>query len=769
MALRGLKFISESQLTIGLFKSVTTVQILQTYRMATKVKKTQPKWTPPKGTEVPQLKLYNSLTRQKEVFIPQKGRHVLWYSCGPTVYDASHMGHARSYISFDILRRVLQDYFKYEVFYCMNITDIDDKIIKRARQNYLFEKYVEENHPWKRIMDDTLEAMKPFAEKVRTETDPDKKAMYDRMSEKVNKALTALEAVVNNKGQDEIQQARKALLEASRDIVADWLDSLHGSEVTDNSIFTSLPRFFEEQFHGDMKALNVLPADVLTRVSEYIPEIITFVQKIIDNGFGYESNGSVYFDTPTFDQSEGHFYAKLVPESVGDSKALAEGEGDLSKDKVTEKKSPIDFALWKASKPGEPSWDSPWGKGRPGWHIECSVMASSILGESMEIHTGGCDLKFPHHDNELAQAEAYFQNDQWVKYFLHSGHLTIEGCKMSKSLKNFISITEALKQHTARQLRLLFLLHSWNDTLDYGSNSMEGALKYEKLLQEFFLTIQSILRNTASTGVAAFHKWNPEEVSLNTRLMDTRTNVHAALCDNVDTKTALDEVRELIKASNIYINKHKTDKTLPNRMLLQNIATYITNLLKMFGAIETDDSIGFPIAGTQSVNIEETVMPYLQAFAQFRDTVRQVAIEQKIKPVLIQCDEVRNRVLPDLGVRLEDQDNAPAVIKFMDPETIRKEREFEEQRKQEKEKKKKDQEAVKAAKEALDRVPPGELFKKETDKYSKFDERGIPTHDAEGNELTKSALKKLTKQYETQEKKYNKLMATQKPGDGDGQ
>lgn len=770
MALRGLKVISEFQLTFGLFKSVTTVQILQKSMMATKVKKTQPKWTPPKGTEVPQLKLYNSLTRQKEVFTPQNGRHVLWYSCGPTVYDTSHMGHARSYISFDILRRVLQDYFKYEVFYCMNITDIDDKIIKRARQNYLFEKYVQENHPWKRIMDDTVEAMKPFAEKVRTETDPDKKAMYDRMSEKVKKALTALEAVVNNnKGQDEIQQARKALLEASRDIVADWLDSLHGSEVTDNSIFTSLPRFFEEQFHEDMKALNVLPADVLTRVSEYIPEIITFVQKIIDNGFGYESNGSVYFDTPSFDQSEGHFYAKLVPESVGDSKALAEGEGDLSKDKVTEKKSPIDFALWKASKPGEPSWDSPWGKGRPGWHIECSVMASSILGESMEIHTGGCDLKFPHHDNELAQAEAYFQNDQWVKYFLHSGHLTIEGCKMSKSLKNFISITDALKQHTARQLRLLFLLHSWNDTLDYGSNSMEGALKYEKLLQEFFLTIQSILRNTASTGIAAFHKWNPEEVSLNKRLMDTRTNVHAALCDNVDTKTALDEVRELIKASNIYINKHKTDKTLPNRMLLQNIATYITNLLKMFGAIETDESIGFPIAGTQSVNIEETVMPYLQAFAQFRDTVRQVAIEQKIKPVLIQCDEVRNRVLPDLGVRLEDQDNAPAVIKFMDPETIRKEREFEEQRKQEKEKKKKDQEAVKAAKEALDRIPPWELFKKETDKYSKFDERGIPTHDAEGNELTKSALKKLTKQYETQEKKYNKLMATQKPGDGDGQ
>ena len=760
--------IFESQWNLSLFRSVTTVQVLQKCMMSTKVKKTQPKWSPPEGTEVPQLKLYNSLTRQKEVFIPQNGRRVFWYSCGPTVYDASHMGHARSYISFDILRRVLQDYFKYEVFYCMNITDIDDKIIRRARQNYLFEKYLQENHPWKKIMDDTVEAMKPFAVKVKTETDPDKKAMYDRMSVKVNTGLTALEAVVNNnKGNEEVQQARQALLEASRDIIADWLDGLYGSEVTDNSIFASLPKHFEEQFHQDMKALNVLPVDVLTRVSEYVPEIIEFVQKIIDNGYGYESNGSVYFDAPAFDQSKDHFYGKLVPESIGDTKALAEGEGDLSKDMGSEKKSPIDFALWKASKPGEPSWDSPWGKGRPGWHIECSVMASSILGQSMEIHTGGCDLKFPHHENELAQAEAYYENDHWVRYFLHSGHLTIEGCKMSKSLKNFISITDALKQHTSRQLRFLFLLHSWNDTLDYGENSMEGALKFEKLLQEFFLTIQSILRSTASTGIAAFHKWNPEEITLNQRLMETRTNVHEALCDSVDTKSALDEIRELIKASNVYISKHRTDKTLPNRMLLQNIASFITNLLKMFGAIEVDDSVGFPMATGQAVNLEETVMPYLTAFAEFRENVRKVAIEEKVVPILKHCDEVRNTVLPNLGVRLEDQDNAPAVIKLLDAETIRKEREMDEQRRIEKERKKQEQDAAKAAKEALDRIPASELFKGETDKYSKFDGKGIPTHDAEGNELTKSALKKLTKQYDAQEKKYNKLMASQKEASGD--
>ena len=155
--------------------------------------------------------------------------------------------------------------------------------------------------------------------------------------------------------------------------------------------------------------------------------------------YAYESNRSVYFDVKQFDSSPCHHYAKLVPEAFGDANALAEGEGDLSAD-GSEKRSPNDFALWKASKPGEPAWPSPWGEGRPGWHIECSVMASAILGASMDIHSGGYDLKFPHHDNELAQAEAYYDNDVWIRYFLHWGHLTIAGCKMSKSLKNFITI-----------------------------------------------------------------------------------------------------------------------------------------------------------------------------------------------------------------------------------------------------------------------------------------------------------------------------------------
>ncbi|XP_061178212.1 cysteine--tRNA ligase, cytoplasmic-like isoform X1 [Saccostrea echinata] len=722
--------------------------------MTSKSKKVQPPWKVPEGTEVPRLKLYNSLTRQKEEFVPQKGRRVLWYSCGPTVYDYSHMGHARSYISIDILRRVLQNYFKYDVFYCMNITDIDDKIIKRARQNYLYEEYQKKDMAVSKILEDVDAAMKPFLVKLEQEQDPDKKAMYVRIKTKVETAVSEVKA-----SQDGVK-AKERLYVDGRDILCDWLDKLHGSEVTDNSIFANLPRFFEEDYHKDMESLNVLPADVLTRVSDYVPEIVDYIKKIITNGFGYESNGSVYFDTAAFDAAEGHTYAKIVPEAYGDKAALNEGEGELSVsvERQEEKKNSTDFALWKASKPGEPSWDSPWGKGRPGWHIECSVMASSIQGESLDIHTGGFDLRFPHHDNELAQAEAYFNNDHWVRYFLHAGHLTIEGCKMSKSLKNFISIKEALKKHTARQLRLLFLLHQWKDTLDYGENSMEIAIRYEKMVNEFFLNVKNLLRTTPGTGIEAFEKWSSEEMELNNRYFATRDSVHEALCDNVNTRAALDQLRELIGIANVYMANSRAVNKTPNRMILKNIAAYITELFKIFGAIETDEEIGFPQSSTQNVNVEETVMPFLTAFAQFREDVRTISREQKATEILKLCDNLRDDVLPNLGVRLEDG-ISPPTIKLVDRETLMKEREEklkqEELKRQEKEKRKQEMEA----KLAQEKIPPWELFKKETDKYSQFDDKGIPTHDAEGKELSKGQIKKLAKLYEKQEKTYNKHMA----------
>lgn len=257
-------------------------------------KRVQPTWqTPVPSKEEPKLRLYNSLTRQKELFVPKDGRNVKWYSCGPTVYDASHMGHARSYISFDILRRVLTDYFGYNVLYVMNITDIDDKIIKRARQNYLFEQYVERTTSLEQLLEDNKEVMEAFQGNLGKTTDPDKKAMMERMLEKLTAAVDNLTIAVKSGEKDKVAEAQSRFLEDSKDPLSDLLDKKEGATVSENSIFETLPRFWEDEFHKDMNAINVLSPDVLTRVSEYVPQIVEYIQKIIDNGLGYEANGSV--------------------------------------------------------------------------------------------------------------------------------------------------------------------------------------------------------------------------------------------------------------------------------------------------------------------------------------------------------------------------------------------------------------------------------------------------------------------------------------------
>ncbi|OCT82159.1 cysteine--tRNA ligase, cytoplasmic isoform X1 [Xenopus laevis] len=730
-----------------------------------KGRRTQPPWSAPNTNEQPGLRLYNSLTRSKELFFPQVGRKVTWYCCGPTVYDASHMGHARSYISFDILRRVLRDYFKYDVFYCMNITDIDDKIIKRARQRHLFQQYRESNPPHSDLLQDVNTALIPFLQRISETNDPDKKQMLERIQTAVSAALLPLQDALNkNTGAEELQKHSQVLMEAAVDLLSDWLDEKHGAQIADNSIFSQLPKYWEGEYHKDMEALNVLTPDVLTRVSEYVPEIVAFVQKIVDNGYGYVSNGSVYFSTAKFHDSENHFYAKLVPEAVGDQKALQEGEGDLSisADRLSEKQSPNDFALWKASKPGEPSWESPWGKGRPGWHIECSAMAGSILGESMDIHGGGFDLRFPHHDNELAQSEAYFDNDHWVRYFLHTGHLTIAGCKMSKSLKNFITIKDALQKNTARQLRLAFLMHSWKDTLDYSNNTMESAVQYEKFMNEFFLNVKDLLR--APTDITGqFVKWEVLEIELNNCFYSKKAAIHEALCDNIDTRTVMEEMRSLVSQCNSYIASKKVAKQFPNRMLLRSISSYLTSMLKVFGAIEGEEVIGFPIGGSEnSMNLESTVMPYLQVLSQFREGVRQIARQHKVTEVLQLSDLLRDDILPELGVRLEDHEGLPTVVKLVDRETLLKEKE--EKRKAEEEKQRKKEEAARkkqqqeAAKLEKMKISPSQMFTLETDKYSQFDESGFPTHDTEGKELSKGQTKKLRKLFEVQEKLHKEYL-----------
>ena len=361
------------------------------------------KWYPPENnSDLPKLKVHNSLNDRLDLFVPRVNRTVTWYTCGPTVYDSNHMGHARAYLTFDILRRIMQDYFHYDVFYQVNITDVDDKIILRARQNKLVKDYTEKVLGEKDLaaveayVQTAMVAMRQKLEKkVADMKEPLPEDTPKKDVEKRAEALAESEFKLNQFG--ELEAAVKLVLEkdgktieeliaASRDALAAQLDKDHGASVTDRQIYEDHARKFERQFFEDLEALGVREPDVVTRVTEYVPQIVTFIEGIIENECAYESNGSVYFNTNEF-KSKGYDYRKLKPGKDTTAEEMAEGEGALGGG--GEKLHPNDFALWKASKPGEPSWESPWGPGRPGWHIECSVMASDIIGENLDIHAGG--------------------------------------------------------------------------------------------------------------------------------------------------------------------------------------------------------------------------------------------------------------------------------------------------------------------------------------------------------------------------------------------
>jgi cysteinyl-tRNA synthetase len=314
------------------------------------------------------LRIYNTITRSKQEFVPIEAGIVKMYVCGVTVYDYCHLGHARAYVVWDMIRRYLGT--KYQVKYVQNITDIDDKILKRAQER-----------------DTTMQAI-------------------------ANQYIAA--------------------------------------------------------YDEDMAKLNIAKADAYPRATESIPEIIDLIQKLIDCGYAYASGGDVYYAVQKFPE-----YGKLSGRKLEDMRAGASGRVDEQEE---QKRYPFDFALWKSAKPNEPFWASPWGNGRPGWHIECSAMVRSHLGETIDIHAGGVDLQFPHHENEIAQSEAGY-GKTLANYWMHNGFVNIDGEKMSKSLDNFKTIRDLVQHFDPMAIRLFILQAQYRQPIDFTEEAINASTK----------------------------------------------------------------------------------------------------------------------------------------------------------------------------------------------------------------------------------------------------------------------------------------------------
>jgi len=743
------------------------------------------------------LRATNSLTGEKESFVPIEGKKVRWYTCGPTVYDVSHMGHARAYLTFDILRRIMSQHFGYELTFQINITDIDDKIILRSRQNKLFSDFCEGATK----MDDatlrkTVDAAMDTAEKKlqgKKPADPaagaseKDKAEYEKLLQEHELKLGQF-VELRKRVEAAKSGPREELLQAAREPLMAKLDKELGHTVTDNAVSYAHARRYEDEYFEDMDALGVLRPDIVTRITDYMDgRVQRFIERLEELSVAYESNGSVYFSIDDF-KKRGHDYRKLVPAASTTAAEMEEGEGALAVEDA-EKRNPNDFAMWKKSKPGEPAWDSKWGKGRPGWHIECSVMALDRMGEFLDIHGGGEDLKFPHHDNEMAQSEAYLCRPQWTNYFWHAGHLHIEGLKMSKSLKNFITIRQALEMHSARQLRLMFLMQQWDKGMNYSDQAIEKARGEERKFKHVLGCLRFFLRHPHSQGASGVR-----ESKLAALTASTKESVEAALRDNFATARAIEALSKL--ASECYASYD----ALPVAVLepVREAAAYVERMLGIFG-VE-----GLATSPAQA----EALTPALDAFAGLRQELRVLAREKasaaKIleaseraspavaearerglkdcvaafeafqadirnladKPpaeLLKRCDEVRDKDFVALGVRLEDRGSDSFVWMFEQSEVLT--RELREQAEkaaaasQQKLANKLSEKKVELKKAEKAAVKPEALFKngEHSGKYSAFDEEGLPTKLASGEELSAKKRKDLQKELAKQSKDFEKL------------
>ncbi|CDI50838.1 cysteine--tRNA ligase [Clostridium tetani] len=455
------------------------------------------------------MKLYNTLTRQKEEFIPLKTGEVNMYVCGPTVYNFFHIGNGRTFIVFDTVRRYLE-YKGYKVKFVQNFTDIDDKMIKRANDEGITVKELGE-------------------------------------------------------------------------------------------------RFIEE-YYKDADSLNIERATVNPRATEFMEEIIQFVKELVDKGYAYEIDGDVYFHTKRFNE-----YGKLSGQNIEDLQAGARINVD------ERKKDAMDFAIWKKQKPGEPAWQSPWGMGRPGWHIECSCMAHNLLGDTIDIHAGGHDLIFPHHENEIAQSECR-TGKPFAKYWMHSAFLNIDNKKMSKSLNNFFTAREILEKYDADVVRLFMLSAHYRAQLNFSEELLQSAMSAVERLYNAIYNLENLANEVKRNDL------NEEEKKYIKKLDEYREKYIEKMDDDFNTADAIAVIFDMIRDINSNV---KSDSS-------KEIIEYALSIIR---------ELGSPL-GILQKSTEESVEDEIQQLIDRREKAR-------TEKNWALADEIRDG-LKERGILLED-------------------------------------------------------------------------------------------------------------------
>ncbi|NLM13092.1 MAG: cysteine--tRNA ligase [Epulopiscium sp.] len=412
------------------------------------------------------MKIYNTLTKQKEEFIPLDPNEVKMYVCGPTVYNYIHIGNARPYIIFDTVRRYFE-YKGYKVNYVQNFTDVDDKIIKKANEE--------------------------------------------------NKTTTEI-----------------------------------------------VEKYIEETLK-DADGLNIKRAVVHPRVTQEMPAIINMIQTLMDKGFAYEVNGTVYFDIQAY-----RSYGKLSNKNQEDLEAGARIE--INEDK----KHPMDFVLWKPKKPGEPSWESPWSDGRPGWHIECSAMAKKYLGDTIDIHAGGEDLIFPHHENEIAQSEAA-NGKPFARYWMHNGFINVDNKKMSKSKGNFFTLREVAEEFPYEVIRFFMLSAHYRSPINFSRELMQSAQNGLERIKNAVINLDHIINH------AAAEEMTKDEITLSGELEVFVKKFEEAMEDDFNTADAVSVIFELVRFANTHVNGNSS------KLFTSAVKKKIIDLCNILGLLEKQE------------------------------------------------------------------------------------------------------------------------------------------------------------------------------------